>query len=401
MQKGAVGIDLGNNFIRAAVCSCSDGFHNTISLIPNLKNNLRTPTVLALVKQDSGAVTWVIGEDALLVPREFQIYHFKYLLGKRLYELSENEVEQTSHLKLMDKDNKLFINVPIYKGDQDAHKPVTPQELVQQLCKHLFQFVSNFLVASNSNASIKCVATVPGFFNDAQRYATKTALNDAQLNCLRLINEPTAIVLASGVPMDNQNLLKCLIVDSKAHSTTITYETIDDGIFEVIEVYELKLGGEDFTIKLAKHVENQFKNEYAHLQDIVKINPVQLHAACEQVKYKLCSSKLVEVNIDNCLSNCDQQVTLLLQQENFEKECVSEFFDKIVSTFENILKKNNFKSSELDYLVVAGGSAHIPMVKRATRQLFTSPTTKVMEHPNPDESTVRGAAIQACILTGF
>merc|ERR1711967_29746 len=240
------------------------------------------------------------------------------------------------------------------------------------------------------------VVTVPAYFNDSQRQATKDAGAIAGLNVLRIINEPTAAAIAYGLDKKSAGETNVLIFDLGGGTFDVSLLTIDDGIFEVkATAGDTHLGGEDFDNRLVNHFTQEFKRK--HKKDMTG-NPRamrRLRTACERAKRQLSSSANANIEIDSLFEGVDFYSSIT--RARFEDLC-ADLFRGPLEPVEKVLRDSKMSKSEIDEIVMVGGSTRIPKVQQLVSEFFNG---KELNHSiNPDEAVAYGAAVQAQVLSG-
>ena len=243
------------------------------------------------------------------------------------------------------------------------------------------------------------VVTVPAYFNDSQRQATKDAAVIAGLNCLRIINEPTAAAIAYGLDKRNENNgaeKNVLIFDLGGGTFDVSLLTIEEGIFEVkATAGDTHLGGEDFDNRLLHHFVKEFKRK--HKKDITG-NPKalrRLRTACERAKRTLSSTAQTSVEIDSLFEGVDFYTSIT--RARFEELCM-DLFRKCMDPVEKCLRDSKMDKSSVHEVVLVGGSTRIPKVQQLLSDFFNG--KELCKSINPDEAVAYGAAVQAAILSG-
>jgi len=240
------------------------------------------------------------------------------------------------------------------------------------------------------------VVTVPAYFNDSQRQATKDAGAIAGLNVLRIINEPTAAAIAYGLDKKTAGESNVLIFDLGGGTFDVSLLTIDDGIFEVkATAGDTHLGGEDFDNRLVNHFTQEFKRK--HKKDMTG-NPRamrRLRTACERAKRQLSSSANASIEIDSLFEGVDFYSSIT--RARFEDLC-ADLFRGTLEPVEKVLRDSKIDKGSVHEVVMVGGSTRIPKVNELVSQYFNGkePNRSI----NPDEAVAYGAAVQACVLTG-
>merc|ERR1711977_87660 len=251
---------------------------------------------------------------------------------------------------------------------------------------------SNYLGEEVKNA----VVTVPAYFDDSQRQATKDAGAIAGLNVLRIINEPTAAAIAYGLDKKTTGERNVLIFDLGGGTFDVSLLTIEDGIFEVKSTAgDTHLGGEDFDNRMVDHFVNEFKRK--HKKDIKgnKRALRRLRTACERAKRTLSASAQANIEIDSLFEGIDFYTSIT--RARFEELC-SDLFRGTLEPVEKALRDAKMDKSSIDELVLVGGSTRIPKVQKLLTDFFNG--RELNKSINPDEAVAYGAAVQAAILTG-
>lgn len=240
------------------------------------------------------------------------------------------------------------------------------------------------------------VVTVPAYFNDSQRQATKDAASIAGLNCLRIINEPTAAAIAYGLDKDKSKEMNVLIFDLGGGTFDVSLLTIEDGIFEVkATAGDTHLGGEDFDSRLVRHFIQEFKRK--NKKDISD-NPRalrRLRTASEKAKRTLSSTAQTSVEIDSLYEGVDFYTSIT--RARFE-ELNADLFRKCMEPVEKVIKDAKMDKTTVDEIVLVGGSTRIPKIQQMLSDFFNG--KELNKSINPDEAVAYGAAVQAAILSG-
>merc|ERR1712172_140549 len=240
------------------------------------------------------------------------------------------------------------------------------------------------------------VVTVPAYFNDSQRQATKDAGTISGLNVLRIINEPTAAAIAYGLDKKVGGERNVLIFDLGGGTFDVSILTIEDGIFEVKSSNgDTHLGGEDFDNRMVNHFIGEFKRK--HKKDISdnKRAVRRLRTACERAKRTLSSSTQANIEIDSLFEGVDFYTSIT--RARFEEMC-SDLFRGTLEPVEKALRDAKMDKSSINEIVLVGGSTRIPKVQKLLSDLFNG--KELNKSINPDEAVAYGAAVQAAILTG-
>merc|ERR1711974_275487 len=276
-----------------------------------------------------------------------------------------------------------------YKGDQ---KTFFPEEISSMVLVKMKEVAEAFLGKKVQNA----VVTVPAYFNDSQRQATKDAGTIAGLNVLRIINEPTAAAIAYGLDKKRDGERNILIFDLGGGTFDVSILTIEDGIFEVKSTAgDTHLGGEDFDNRMVDHFVNEFKRK--HKKDIKgnKRALRRLRTACERAKRTLSASAQANLEIDSLFEGIDFYTSVT--RARFEELC-SDLFKGTLEPVEKAMRDAKLDKSNINDVVLVGGSTRIPKIQKLLTDFFNG--KELNKSINPDEAVAYGAAVQAAILTG-
>jgi L1 cell adhesion molecule like protein len=240
------------------------------------------------------------------------------------------------------------------------------------------------------------VVTVPAYFNDSQRQATKDAASIAGLNCLRIINEPTAAAIAYGLDKNKDEDTNVLIFDLGGGTFDVSLLNIEGGIFEVkATAGDTHLGGEDFDARLLRHLAEEFKRK--HKKDLTGNARAlrRLRTACERAKRTLSTTSQTSVEIDSLFEGIDFYTSIT--RARFE-ELNADLFRKCMEPVEQVIKDAKMDKSKIDEIVLVGGSTRIPKIQQMLSSFFNG--KELNKSINPDEAVAYGAAVQAAILSG-
>ena len=314
--------------------------------------------------------------------------------AKRLIGRNYNDPEVQSDIKhypytvIPNKNGKPAIKVN-YKNEE---KIFQPEEISSMVLIKMKEIAENFIGTSITDA----VITVPAYFNDSQRQATKDAGVIAGLNILRIINEPTAAAIAYGLDKKGQGEKNILIYDLGGGTFDVTIMTIEDGIFEVKSTAgDTHLGGEDFDIRLMEYFMQDFKRK--HKKDISenKRSVRRLQVACETAKKTLSSSTNAAIEIDSLFEGIDYNS--VITRAKFEDIC-GDLFKKTFEPVDKVMRDAKMSKSMIHEIVLVGGSTRIPKVQAQISDYFNG--KELCKGINPDEAVAYGAAVQAAILSG-
>lgn len=378
-----IGIDLGTTY------SCVGYFNpnsNSVEIIANDQGQRTTPSYVAFTESER-----LVGEgaknQAAMNPKN-TIYDVKRIIGRRFDDsVVQNEIANLPY-KIINKDNKPYIQVE-YEGQT---KEYAPEQISAMVLQHMKTIAENYLGEKVENA----VVTVPAYFNDQQRQATKDAGAICKLNVLRVINEPTAASICYGLNEKTSGEKKILIFDCGGGTQDVSLLEVDSGVIEVIATSgDSHLGGEDFDNRLVQHCMREFKTKQK--QDISdnKRAMRRLKTACERAKRTLSSSTKAVVEIDSLQDGIDFNTTIT--RARFENIC-SDLFQRCMAPVDKVLRDANISKSQVDEIVLVGGSTRVPKLQELLRNYFNGKTLN--NSVNPDEAVAYGAAVQANILSG-
>lgn len=376
-----IGIDLGTTY------SCVGVYKNGhVEIIANDQGNRITPSWVAFTDTER-----LIGEAAknqAAMNPERTVFDVKRLIGRK-YE--DKEVQRDIKLlpyKIVNKDGKPYIQVKIR---DDEIKVFSPEEISAMILLKMKETAESYLGKKIKDA----VVTVPAYFNDAQRQATKDAGVIAGLNVARIINEPTAAAIAYG--LDKKGGEKNILVyDLGGGTFDVSILTIDNGVFEVLSTSgDTHLGGEDFDQRIMDYFIKLVKKK--HNKDISKDKRAlgKLRRECERAKRALSSQHQVRVEIESLFDGVDFSEPLT--RARFE-ELNMDLFKKTMGPVKKALEDANLQKTEINELVLVGGSTRIPKVQQLLKDLFDGKEPN--KGVNPDEAVAYGAAVQGGILSG-
>ncbi len=382
MSKYCIGIDLGTTFSCLGVWN-----NNNVEIIANDQGSRTTPSYVAFTETDRLVGNAAKNQSAQNAVNT--VFDAKRLIGRKF-----NDVTVQSDMKhfpfKVDKtsDGKPVIKVQ-YKGED---KTFQPEEISSMILAHLKQVAESYLGDEVNDA----VITVPAYFNDAQRQATKDAGTIAGLNVLRIINEPTAAAIAYGLDSKAAGERNILIYDLGGGTFDVSLLSIDEGIFEVkATAGDTHLGGEDFDRRLMEHFLLEFKRK--HKVDISENKRAvrRLQTACENAKKALSSASMANLEIDSLYDGIDFSSTI--SRAKFESLCV-DLFKKTFDPVERVLRDAKVSKNEVHEIVLVGGSTRIPKIQAQLSGYFNG--KELNKSINPDEAVAYGAAVQAAILSG-
>ena len=376
----AVGIDLGTTF------SCVGWWKdNRCEIIANDQGNRTTPSYVSFNSDER-----IIGDGAknqASVNPENTVFDAKRLIGRDFNDPTLQSDLKNFPFKVSEKNMKPVINVT-YKNEEKTYHP---EEISSMVLTKMKEIAESYIGEDVTDA----VITVPAYFNDSQRQATKDAGTIAGLNVLRIINEPTAAAIAYGLDNHKEGEKNVLIFDLGGGTFDVSLLNIEDGIFEVkATAGDTHLGGEDFDNILVKHFTSEFKRKYQ--QDITqnKRSLRRLRTACEKAKRTLSSSTTASIEIDSLYEGIDFFTSIT--RAKFEMLCMS-LFQKCMDPVQKVLKDSGVSKSSIDDIVLVGGSTRVPKIQELLTKFFNG--KELSKSINPDEAVAYGASVQAAILS--
>jgi molecular chaperone DnaK len=375
-----VGIDLGTT---NSVVAVMEG--GKPSVIQNAEGFRTTPSVVAYTKNGDRLVGQIAKRQAVINP-DNTFYSVKRFIGRRSDEVSE-ELKKVSYIVKNDSNGNIKLECPSLKKDFSSEEISAEvlRKLVDDASKHLGEQVK------------QAVITVPAYFNDSQRQATKDAGKIAGLEVLRIINEPTAASLAYG--LDKKNNETILVFDLGGGTFDVSVLEVGDGVFEVLSTSgDTQLGGDDFDDKIVKWLMKEFKSE--HNIDLSGDRQAlqRLTEASEKAKVELSNLTQTDISLpfltatDTGPKHLDRSIT----RSKFEELC-SSLIDRARIPVENALKDAKIDKSKIDEVVLVGGSTRIPAIQDVVVKILGKKPNQTV---NPDEVVAVGAAVQAGVLAG-
>lgn len=382
MTASAIGIDLGTTY------SCVGVWQNDrVEIIANDQGNRTTPSYVAFT--DTERLIGDAAKNQVAMNPENTVFDAKRLIGRRFSDTAIQADMKHWPFKVIPKEgDKPFIQVK-YKGET---KTFAPEEVSSMVLIKMKETAEAFLGKTVKDA----VVTVPAYFNDSQRQATKDAGSIAHLNVLRIINEPTAAAIAYGLDKKQKGENNILIFDLGGGTFDVSLLTLDDGIFEVkATAGDTHLGGEDFDNRMVNHFIQEFKRKYKF--DITpNLRAVRrLRTACERAKRTLSSAAQASIEIDSLHEGVDFYTSIT--RARFE-ELNQDLFRQCIGPVERVLKDSKLDKKAIHEVVLVGGSTRIPKVQSMLQEFFNG--KELNKSINPDEAVAYGAAVQAAILKG-
>ncbi len=374
-----IGIDLGTT---NSCVSVMEG--NEPVVIPNAEGKRTTPSVIAFVEGGEIKVGDPAKRQAVTNPTK-TVYSIKRFMGNK-YSESKNEAERVPY--------------KVVKGDNDTPRVdidgrlYTPQELSAMILQKMKKTAEDYLGQDVSEA----VITVPAYFNDAQRQATKEAGEIAGLKVRRIINEPTAAALAYGMDKKGTDQ-KIVVFDFGGGTHDVSILELGDGVFEVLSTDgDTHLGGDDVDERIINWLAEEFKAD--ENMDLTK-DPMalqRLKEAAEKAKIELSSSAQTEINLPYITATASgpKHLVRTLTRSKFE-QLIDDLVKRTIDPCESALKAAGLSKSDIDEIILVGGSTRIPAVQAAVEKFFGKAPSKGV---NPDEVVSLGAGIQGGVLTG-
>jgi len=381
-KRVAVGIDLGTTY------SCVGTFqHGKVEIIANDQGNRTTPSYVAFT--DTERLIGDAAKNQVAMNPNNTIFDAKRLIGRKFNESTVQSDRKHWPFQVVEQNGLPRLRVEY----QSEEKTFTPEEISSMVLVKMKETAETYLGTKVTEA----VVTVPAYFNDSQRQATKDAGMIAGLNVLRIINEPTAAAIAYGLDKKKgQGECNVLIFDLGGGTFDVSILSIEDGIFEVKSTAgDTHLGGEDFDNRMVDHFVNEFKRK--HKKDLTgnKRALRRLRTACERAKRTLSASAQASIEIDSLFEGIDFYTSIT--RARFEELC-SDLFKGTLDPVEKALRDAKLDKSSIHDIVLVGGSTRIPKVQKLLQDFFNG--KELNKSINPDEAVAYGAAVQAAILVG-
>nr|AGM50430.1 heat shock protein 70 [Macrobrachium nipponense] len=380
-KSAAVGIDLGTTY------SCVGVFqHGKVEIIANDQGNRTTPSYVAFT--DTERLIGDAAKNQVAMNPNNTVFDAKRLIGRKF----EDHVVQSDMkhwpFTVINDSTKPKIQVD-YKGET---KTFFPEEISSMVLIKMKETAEAFLGGTVKDA----VVTVPAYFNDSQRQATKDAGTISGLNVLRIINEPTAAAIAYGLDKKVGGERNVLIFDLGGGTFDVSILTIEDDIFEVKSTAgDTHLGGEDFDNRTVNHFIQEFKRKYKKDPSENKRALRRLRTACERAKRTLSASAQASVEIDSLYEGIDFYTSIT--RARFEELC-GDLFRGTLEPVEKSLRDAKMDKAQIYDIVLVGGSTRIPKIQKLLQDFFNG--KELNKSINPDEAVAYGAAVQAAILCG-
>ncbi|MFL2580105.1 MAG: molecular chaperone DnaK [Parvicellaceae bacterium] len=374
-----IGIDLGTT---NSCVSVMEG--NEPVVIPNSEGKRTTPSVVAFVEGGERKVGDPAKRQAITNPQN-TVYSIKRFMGNRFDEVSK-EVKRVPYKVVKGDNNTPRVNI--------EDRKYSPQEISAMILQKMKKTAEDFIGQEVSGA----VITVPAYFNDAQRQATKEAGEIAGLKVERIINEPTAAALAYGMDKSGKDM-KIVVFDFGGGTHDVSILELGDGVFEVLSTDgDTHLGGDDVDQKIIDWLTEEFKKDEG--LDLKK-DPMalqRLKEAAEKAKIELSSSASTEINLPYIMpvDGIPKHLVRSLTKAKFE-QLIDDLVKRTIDPCKSALKSAGLSTSDIDEIILVGGSTRIPAIQEAVEKFFSKSPSKGV---NPDEVVSLGAAIQGGVLTG-
>jgi molecular chaperone DnaK len=375
-----IGIDLGTTNSCVAIMEGGDPV-----VIANAEGSRTTPSIVAFTEKGERLVGQIAKRQAITNP-DNTVFAVKRLIGRK-FESSE-----------VQKDVKILPYKIVKASNGDAHvqvrgKSYSPAEISSMILQKMKQTAEDYLGEKVSEA----VITVPAYFNDSQRQATKDAGRISGLNVLRIINEPTAAALAYG--LDKKGDKKIAVFDLGGGTFDISILEIGEGVFEVKATNgDTHLGGEDFDLRVVDYLANEFKKDQGIDLRNDKMALQRLKEAAEKAKMELSSSMETDINLPFITADASgpKHLNIKLSRAKLES-LVDDLIEKVVEPCQTAVRDSGLKTQDINEVILVGGMTRMPKVQQKVKDIFGREPSKGV---NPDEVVAVGAAIQGGVLKG-
>ncbi len=380
-KSPAVGIDLGTTY------SCVGVFqHGKVEIIANDQGNRTTPSYVAFT--DTERLIGDAAKNQVAMNPTNTVFDAKRLIGRKNDDPSVVSDKKHWPFNVVEEAGRPKVEV-FYKAEK---KTFFAEEISSMVLTKMKETAESYLGKTITDA----VVTVPAYFNDSQRQATKDAGTISGLNVLRIINEPTAAAIAYGLDKKVGQERHVLIFDLGGGTFDVSILTIEDGIFEVKSTAgDTHLGGEDFDNRMVSHFTKEFSRKFKKDMSQNKRAVRRLRTACERAKRTLSSTTEASIEIDSLFEGIDFYTKIT--RARFE-ELNADLFRSTLEPVEKALRDSKFDKGQIHEIVLVGGSTRIPKVQKLLKDFFNG--KELNKSINPDEAVAYGAAVQAAILSG-
>lgn len=378
----AWGCDLGTTY-----SACGIWKNGRVEIIANDQGNRTTPSYVAFT--DSERLIGDAAKNQAAMNPLNSIYDAKRLIGRKFSDKIVQDDMKLWPFKVVDDGNDRPQIVAMFKGEE---KKFYPEEISAMILTKMKETVEEY----TGEESKDVVITVPAYFNDQQRQATKDAGAIAGLNVLRIINEPTAAAIAYGLDNKSNKERNILVFDFGGGTFDCTILTLEEGLFEVRATGgDCHLGGEDIDNKLVKHFMDEFKRK--HKKDISDNarSVKRLKVACERVKRTLSSSTTATIELDSLYDGIDFASNIT--RARLDEMCM-DLYRYCMNAVDKVLLDSGLSKGDIDEVVLVGGSTRIPKIQSMLSDYFNG--KELCKSVNPDEAVAYGAAVQSAILSG-
>jgi len=379
-----IGIDLGTTY------SCVGVYKQGVTtIVTNDQGNRITPSYVSWVPETGERLVGDAAKNQATLHPESTLFDIKRLIGRQFSDPTVQADMKLVPYKIINKDGKPYVQVEV-KGEKKVY---APEEISAMVLGYMKETAEKFLGEKVTHA----VVTVPAYFNDAQRQATKDAGTIAGLTVMRIINEPTAAAIAYGLDQKKDSAEKNILVfDLGGGTFDVTLLTIDGGVFEVLATNgDTHLGGEDFDQRVMKFFLKKFEKDTGKDASKDKRAIQKLRREVERVKRALSSQHQASLEIESFFDGQDLSETLT--RARFE-ELNLDLFKKTLGPLTKVLEDAHLKKTDVDEIVLVGGSTRIPKVQELLKDFFNG--KELNRGVNPDEAVAYGAAVQGGILGG-
>jgi molecular chaperone DnaK len=374
-----IGIDLGTTNSCVAVMENGEPI-----VITNNEGKRTTPSIIGFVDNGERKIGDPAKRQAVTNP-ENTIYSIKRFMGSN-YDETKSEVKRVPYKVVNGKNNTPKVEID--------GKQFSPQEISAMVLQKMKQTAEDYLGQEVTEA----VITVPAYFNDAQRQATKEAGEIAGLKVKRIINEPTAAALAYGLDKKNKDS-KIIVFDCGGGTHDVSVLELGGGVFEVLSTDgDTHLGGDDFDNAIVDWLTSEFKNENGGTWNNDSMAIQRLREAAEKAKIELSSSQSTEINLPYfmVIDNQPKHLVKTLTRAKFE-QIIDKLVERTIAPCKSALKNAGLTINDIDEVILVGGSTRIPAIQEAVKKFFGKEASKGV---NPDEVVALGAAIQGGVLAG-